>query len=281
LRLVRAKPGLPKPAAKERKPIQVLMKYFDAHNHLQDYQSKTAVSEALRLAEEAGVGLLLCNGTSPGDWAKVLELAAEHKSVIPCFGLHPWFIKEGPPGWLGVLEKSLISVPSCVGEIGLDGGKNATTQPRQEGVFISQLKLAKKLGRPACLHCVKAWGRMLEIIKEEKPGPFMFHSYGGPAEMVEELASLGAYFSFSGAIVDPKREKLRRALLAVPQGRLLFETEAPAADAPGWRAGPAGIAEVVSAAASVLGRPAEELAALSVANGEKLLGGLAVFPEGN
>ena len=77
------------------------MKYFDAHNHLQDYQSKTAVSEALRLAEEAGVGLLLCNGTSPGDWAKVLELAAEHKSVIPCFGLPPGLLRRVLPAGLG------------------------------------------------------------------------------------------------------------------------------------------------------------------------------------
>ena len=249
---------------------------FDAHNHLQYYTSGTESAEALRLAAEAGVGLMLCNGTSPGDWQKVLALAAAQKSVVPCFGLHPWFLKEAPPGWLAELESFLLRVPSGVGEIGLDGGKGATSQARQEGVFTAQLRLAKKLGRPACLHCVKAWGRMLEIIKEEKPGPFLFHSYGGPAEMVPVFASLGAYFSFSGAIMDVKREKLRQALLAVPADRLLFETEAPDADAPGWRSGPAGIAEVVSAAAQLLGKPAEELAALSWANGNKFIGELSV-----
>lgn len=249
---------------------------FDAHSHLQYYRSGTESAEALRLAAEAGVELMLCNGTSPGDWQKVLALAAAHKSVIPCFGLHPWFLKEGHPGWLETLENFLLRVPSCVGEIGLDGGKGATTQARQEGVFTAQLRLAKKLGRPACIHCVKAWGRMLEIIKEEKPGPFMFHSYGGPAEMMAGFASLGAYFSFSGAVLDPGREKLRRALSAAPAGRLLFETEAPDADAPGWRSGPAGITEVVSAAAQILGKPAEELAALSWGNGNKFMGELAV-----
>lgn len=246
--------------------------FFDAHDHLQAYSSKEASDEALRLAAQAGVETMLCSGTSPGDWEAVLALAAGNKGIVPFFGLHPWFLKEGAPGWLDALESFLLRVPSGVGEIGLDGGVNASDPARQEGVFTAQLRLAKKLGRPACLHCVKAWGRMLAVVKEEAPGPVMFHSYGGPPELVPAFAALGAYFSFSGAIMDGKREKLRRALLAVPAERLLFETEAPDADAPGWRAGPAGIVEVLSAAAAVLGRPAEELAALSWANGNRFIG---------
>jgi TatD DNase family protein len=249
-----------------------MMKFFDAHNHLQDYQAKNKFADAMRRAAETGVELMLCNGTSPNDWEAVLALAAENKSVVPCFGLHPWFIKEGAPGWLEVLESTLLRVPSCVGEIGLDGGQNATDLARQEGVFTAQLRLAKKLGRPACVHCVKAWGRMLELLAEEQPGPVMFHSYGGPAEMVPKFAALGAYFSFGGALLDKSREKLKRALKAVPADRLLFETEAPGADAPGWRGGPAGIGAVINAAAAELGKPAEELAALSLANGRKFLG---------
>ena len=249
--------------------------YFDAHSHLQEYASTRELDAALEAAKATGVKTVLCNGTSPGDWARVAELAAAAPGVIvPFFGLHPWFIKEGPPGWLEGLEGFLTGLPSGVGEIGLDGGKNGTDMARQEGVFRAQLGLAKKLGRPACIHCVKAWGRMLEILKEDRPGPFMLHSYGGPAEMVPALAELGGYFSFSGAILDPKREKLRRALLATPPERLLFETESPEPDAPGWRAGPAGILEVTAAGAALLGRTAEEAAALSRENGLRFLGGL-------
>lgn len=251
------------------------MGFFDAHAHLQFYRSGTEAAEALRLAAAAGVEVMLCNATGPGDWEAVLALAAGHKEIVPCFGLHPWFLKAAPPGWLAALESVLLRAPSCVGEIGLDGGKNAAGRARQEAVFTAQLRLAGKLGRPACLHCVKAWGSMAAILKAEKPGPFMFHSYGGPPEMVPEFAALGGYFSFGGAVLDVKRQKLRRSLLAVPADRLLFETEAPAADAPGWRAGPAGIAEVVSAAADILGRPAGELAGSSLANGKRFIGALA------
>lgn len=256
--------------------FKIMTRYFDAHSHLQEYASARELTSALAAAKAAGVELTLCCGTSPGDWEKVAALsAAACGRVIPCFGLHPWFIKEGVPGWLEALEGLLMRLPSCVGEIGLDGGKNGTDAARQEGVFRAQLGLAKKLGRPACLHCVRAWGRMLEIIKEDRPGPFLLHSYGGAPEMMADFAGLGGYFSFGGALLDPKRGKLRRALLAAPPDRLLFETEAPEPDAPGWRAAPAGIAEVTAAAAAILGKTAEETAALSRENGRIFLGALA------
>jgi TatD DNase family protein len=269
-------------------------KYFDAHNHIQNYSGP-------REAGEGSVELMLLNGTAPDDWQKVLDLAAADKRVLPCFGLHPWFINKAGPLWLEELELFLRRAPSCVGEIGLDGAKNADTE-RQEEVFTAQLKLAAKLSRPACLHCVKAWGRMLKIIKEELPGTFMLHSYGGPAEMIKDFFALGAYFSFGAAIMDPKRRKLRKALLIVPPERLLFETEPssfapallpgaskrrgsaklllseadpPVSYAPGLSLGPQGMAVLISAAAVIMGRSAESLAELSWANGIKFLGDIA------
>jgi TatD DNase family protein len=180
---------------------------------------------------------------------------------VPAFGLHPWFTAE--EGWLEKLEEFLRRVPALVGEIGLDGVKAV---PGQEERFLAQLALAGSLRRPAVLHCVKSWGHMLELLKKADLPAFMLHAYGGPAEMVKDFAGLNGYFSFGGDITDPKREKLRAALAAVPPDRLLFETESPEPGAEGWRAGPAGLAEVLAAAAGVLGRPAEELAALSLAN---------------
>ena len=255
--------GSPSEAGGFGRPFRV--RYFDAHNHIQNYSGSH---------EAAGVELTLLNGTAPDDWQKVLALATADKRVLPCFGLHPWFINKAGPLWLAELELFLKRAPSCVGEIGLDGAKNSDTA-RQEEVFTAQLKLAVKLSRPACLHCVKAWGRMMEIIKQDPPRTFMFHSYGGPAEMIKEFSSLGAYFSFGAAIMDPGREKLRKALLAVPPERLLFETEPIGPEAPGPGSGPQGMPAIISAAAAVTGRPAKELAELSWASGINFLGDTA------
>ena len=242
------------------------MLYFDAHNHLQDYPSAAALAAALAAAPPGG---MLCCPTRPGDWRRVLEIAAGDKRITPCLGVHPWFAAEAAAGWLEDLEAALPGAPACIGEIGLDGARPA---PGQEEIFRAQLGLAKKLGRPAVIHCVKSWGRLTAILKELRPAAFMLHSYGGSAELAAELAELGGYFSFSGTIMEPGRAKLRAALAAVPRGRLLFETDSPAPGAGSWRRGPAGIIEVAAAAAALLGVPAEELAELSYNNGRAFTG---------
>lgn len=246
------------------------MRYFDAHNHLQNYPSAEEEAAAMAEASSRDVEGMVCCGTGPEDWGKVLEIAGRYDSVLPAFGLHPWFSAES--GWQGRLEEFLRRVPcACVGEIGLDG---ARPRPGQEEDFASQLELARSLERPAVIHCVKSWGRLLEMLNGAGLPAFMLHSYGGSAEMVKAFAGIGGYFSFGGELKDPRRDKLRAALAAVPAERLLFETESPEGDTPGWRAGPAGISEVVEVAAALLGRPAPELAEISFNNAERFAGGM-------
>ena len=238
------------------------IRYFDAHSHLQNYRGP---------GKTGGAALTLVNGTAPDDWGDVLALSAADAGVVPCFGLHPWFIDKAGPLWLEELESCLKRAPSCVGEIGLDATKN-TDAGRQEEFLKAQLELARKLNRPACLHCVKAWGRMLKIIKKEPPAAFLLHSYVGPAEMINEFAALGAYFSFGAAITDPKRKKLQQALSTVPPERLLFETER---SGPALSSDPQELPELISTAAAVMGKPPNELAELSWNNGVRFLGDIA------
>lgn len=242
--------------------------YFDAHDHLQNFDSEQSLEDALRAAAAAGVQGMLCCGTCPEDWARVLELAGRYPALRPAFGLHPWFPAED--GWLEKLEEFLRRMPrACVGEIGLDGSRGL---PGHEENFALQLALAGRFRRPAVIHCVGSWGKLTELLKKAGLPAFMLHSYGGAPELVRDLAALGGYFSFGGELTDPKREKLRTALAAVPRGRLLFETESPEPDAPGRRAGPAGVAEVVAAAAALLGLPEEELAGTAFENARKFTG---------
>ncbi|OGS13057.1 MAG: hypothetical protein A2234_09660 [Elusimicrobia bacterium RIFOXYA2_FULL_58_8] len=236
------------------------MKYFDAHNHLQDYGSPSELAGALAAAAAAGVEGMLCCATRPGNWQRVLAIAAGGKGITPCLGVHPWFAVEVRGGWLARLEE-LLRGAAGLGEIGLDAVRATACQ---EEVFAGQLKLAKKLNRPAVIHCVGAWGRLLALLREHRPPAFLLHAYGGSPELVVNFTALGGYFSFGKEIMAPERGKLRAALKTVPRGRLLFETEAPA---PGAASGPAGIADIVAAAAGILGVEHEELAELAYRNG--------------
>lgn len=96
-------------------------------------------------------------------------------------------------------------------------------------VLRQQLELAKELNKPASVHCVRAFGDLLELMKFLGPFPagVILHSYLGSAEMVHEFSKLGAYFSFSGFLMSQKANKAKKMLKMVPPDRILLETDAP------------------------------------------------------
>ncbi len=205
------------------------MKFYDAHNHLQDDRFSGRQRELLAACEKSGVARMVVNGACESDWPQVLALAQENKIVLPSFGYHPWYLHERAPDWLATLEKFLDTVPSAVGEIGLDRWKPGLSYDGQEEVFLAQLRLASERNLPVSIHCLQAWGRMLELL-QKNPRPargFVLHSFGGPAEMIPAFAKLGAYFSFPGYFLHERKLKQRETFWHVPADRLLIETDAP------------------------------------------------------
>ena len=205
------------------------MKFCDAHNHLQDDRFGGQQKDLLTVCEKAGVARMVVNGTCEEDWPQVLALARGNKMVLPSFGYHPWHVYKRTPDWRKNLEKLLDTVPSAVGEIGIDRWKPGLDFVGQEEVFLAQLQIAAERNLPASIHCLQAWGRLLELLQNH-PRPargFALHSFGGPAEMIPALAKLGAYFSFPGYFLQARKLKQRETFKAVPADRLLIETDAP------------------------------------------------------
>jgi TatD DNase family protein len=206
------------------------MPLFDAHNHLQDERFAEARDRLVCEAISAGVKRMVVNGSCEVDWPDVARLAELYPVVLPSFGLHPWHHHERSPNWLRHLESLLITHPySAVGEIGIDRWKEGLPYDNQESVFLDQWEIARRLNRPVSIHCLKAWGRLLDLL-QANPGPtcgFLLHSYGGPAEMIDSFVRLGAYFSFPGYFLRPRKEKPRDVFRHVPSDRLLVETDAP------------------------------------------------------
>ncbi len=205
------------------------MRLYDAHNHLQDPRLAAHLDAALAACQRVGIARMVVNGSCEEDWPQVLALAKRHPFVLPSFGYHPWWVRERTAGWLDQLRRHLDTAPSAIGEIGLDRWIENPEVPLQEEMFRAQLRLAGERGLPVSIHCLKAWGRLDEILREE-PRPacgFLLHSYGGPAEMVEGFVKLGAYFSLSGYFAHERKAKQREAFKRVPRERLLFETDAP------------------------------------------------------
>ncbi|XP_011650815.2 uncharacterized protein LOC101220251 isoform X1 [Cucumis sativus] len=208
------------------------LRLFDAHCHLQDPRIFDKAPQLISAAVDSGVVRFAVNGISEKDWHLVKQLSELHPCIVPSFGLHPWYVPGRTPGWLEKLKEFFEAVPSAaVGEIGLDKGSrgreiNFTDQIE---VFQQQLELAKSLEKPASIHCVRAFGDLLNIMKSMGPFPagFILHSYLGSAEMVPEFSKLGAYFSFSGFLMSMEAKKAKKMLKMVPSDRILLETDAP------------------------------------------------------
>ncbi len=258
------------------------LRLYDAHNHLQDDRFAGRQAELLAACVREGVAGMVVNGSGETDWPAVLALAQSAADrtvalrIIPSFGYHPWYIHERSGGWLENLRRLLNENPAAaIGEIGLDRWKPGLSYDGQEEVFIAQLRLAAERNLPVSIHCLQAWGRMLEILRTE-PRPargFLLHSYGGPREMVKPLADLGAYFSLPGYFAHERKSRQRETFKAVPRDRLLIETDAPDQSLPAARNRfpltdpatgkplnqPANLRAVYEFAAELLGEPLETL----------------------
>jgi TatD DNase family protein len=221
---------------------------FDAHSHLQD--TGPIGPDHLRV---------VC-GTCESDWEAVLARADSGERVIPMLGLHPWQVDDASLEWRIRLEALLRSHRAGVGECGLDFARKDTDRIVQEAAFRAQLHLAHALHRPLAVHMVRAWGPLVDLLREEgvPPAGAMVHAYTGSPETARELQSMGVFLSFSGDLLDSGRAKLRESLLAVDASHLLMESD-----------GKAELATVVEVAAGLRGEAVWELAARTWENGQR------------
>lgn len=284
------------------------MRLCDAHNHLQDDRFVGRQDDLVAEAAEAGVTHMVVNGSGEADWPAVAALALRFPQiVVPSFGCHPWYLGERTPHWQEELIRRLDTTPGAViGEIGLDrwmlenperwraylGPEGAGAVPpsltEQETAFVTQLRLAAERNVAASIHCLRAFGRLQELLAEH-PRPargFLLHSYGGPVELVAPFAKLGAYFSFPGYFAHERKARQREVFRAVPPDRLLIETDAPdqlppealnrhplSDPATGRDLNhPANLAHIYRHLAYFLGEPVETLAARVAANFTRLFG---------
>ena len=205
------------------------MPFFDVHTHLHDERIIADIPGILARAEAADVHYMASCATMEDNFQITADLAAQYGPVLPCFGVHPWFLNTLSSCWEQVLGEHLTAHPSGVGETGLDFMTKTMDRELQIRAFSGHLALANDLMRPITIHIRKAWDRLLRILKQHGPlkVPGLIHSYSGSADLVPVLEKYNLFISFSGSVTRPNAKKTIKALAAVPLHRLLFETDTP------------------------------------------------------
>lgn len=189
------------------------------------------------LGKSTGGHLAQCviASTQESDWDDVSAYAG--KVRCRAYGVHPWFTTSRQhirDDWLDALRSRLEGDGSAIcGEIGLDGLRGSSLED-QERVFGGQLGVAAGVGRPCTVHCVKAFGKLRDVLlaSEDLPPALAMHSYGGSFEFARDLHSLlerrgvSCYFGFSW-IVNSRRKRERQldVIRRVPDRSILIETD--------------------------------------------------------
>lgn len=201
---------------------------IDAHIHLDDQRFDTDRSALIKQAQEAGITHFITPAVMASGFEKLTTLSIEYHSIVPSYGLHPYFIDQHQENDLKYLDLYLSTHQSCaVGECGLDFFLKHLDQDKQRYYFAAQIELAKKHNLPLILHARGAVDAVYKALKNANYFNAMIHSYNGSIEQTRQLIDKGLKFSFGGAICNPNAHKLHKLIKYCPLDVVMFETDAP------------------------------------------------------
>jgi TatD DNase family protein len=226
---------------------------IDTHAHLDALDDPKG---ALERARAAGVDRVVSIGTGLDSTRATLAIAQDEPSVAVAAGVHPHQAADGEQ-----LDALLDERVVAVGEIGLDFFRDYAPRDDQRRVFVAQLELAARHGKPVIVHSRAADDETAELL-ERFDGTVVLHCFSSPGLLPVAL-DRGYYVSFAGNVTYPKAPDLRDAARAVPADRILAETDCPyLAPQPvrGKRNEPAYVVHTVVSLAETRGEDAEELA---------------------
>jgi TatD DNase family protein len=207
------------------------MQLFDTHAHLDQPEFDADRAEVLSRAREAGVEHIIAIGISADTSAACVKLAESCDGVYAAVGMQPNYLAEAKPGdWDRVV--SMLDQPGVVaiGETGLDRYWDFTPFDVQQDYFDRHIRLSQERGLPFIVHmrdCDEDILVMLREARERGPLNGVMHSFTGGRAMADECLAMGLYISFAGMVTFKKSDGLRAIAAAVPDDRILIETDSP------------------------------------------------------
>lgn len=234
---------------------------FDSHAHYDDERFDEDREALLARLPQSGVAGVINCGTTLATSRTSIALAERFDYIYAAIGIHPEEAADATEADYDALLP-LYSHPKvvAVGEIGLDYYWDIPKNVQLES-FERQLILANALGKPVIIHDREAHADTLSLLKKYRPRGVM-HCYSGSVETMEELLQLGFYIGLGGAVTFKNAKKPLSVAAAVPQDRLLLETDCPyMAPVPfrGKRNDSSLIAYVAATIAAVRGEDAQTL----------------------
>jgi TatD DNase family protein len=145
------------------------------------------------------------------------------RSVAWGVGCHPGLARAIRNFSLDAFRAALASTP-VVGEVGIDGSTKVPLEA-QRAVFESVIRTMVETPRIVSVHSYRATEEVLSVIERHRPPGIVLHWWLGDEDATRRAVDLGACFS-----INASQARKWSALNAVPQDRLLTETDHPFGD---------------------------------------------------
>lgn len=207
---------------------------IDTHVHFDAFLAGDGAEAVLERARLANVWRMVAVGGSRESNRLAISIARGHPERIrAAIGYARDQAESDCPA--DELE-ALLGEPvvAAVGETGLDFERDAATRSAQIPLFERMLDVARRKTLPVVVHCRKAEEAVAERLRRHAaawPGNAgrigVLHCFTGSRDFALEMAGLGFHISFSGILTFRNANALRAVAAAVPENRLLVETDSP------------------------------------------------------
>ena len=230
------------------------------------------------------MGLVLDPGCDLPSSHAAAELAERYPHVYAAVGVHPedcdGFQDEDLTELRQLLEQPKVV---AIGEIGLDYYWSGEFVAEQVEAFVSQCRLAARLGLPVAIHTRAAWDDMCRIVGEEAKAAAetglrlrgVFHAFSEDAVTYRKLKACGDFAFGIGGVVTFRKSKLADTVREMELDDIVLETDCPyLTPAPhrGERNESAYVRFVCEKVAELKGLPPGEVAAATTANAKRIFG---------
>ena len=203
---------------------------IDSHAHLSDERLIGRVDEISADLSKEGLESVFEVGFDLQSSKSAIDLASKYDNIYAIIGTHPhdakYYDSEVEEFYLQNANKKKVL---AIGEIGLDYFYDKSERDVQRDVFARQIILADKVGLPIVLHIRDAYGDAIDILnahKDKLNHGVLLHCYSGSVEMIKQFNKYDCYYALGGAITF-KNAKKDDVITAIPENRLLVETDCP------------------------------------------------------
>jgi TatD DNase family protein len=247
---------------------------IDSHTHLELCEQSDA--ELVEAASAVGVTRMLTVGIDGASCRAALAAAEAFPQVFAAIGRHPNAAKGFDDADLAELQ-ALAAHERCVaiGETGLDFYRDGAPAEDQQRAFAAQIALARETGKPLVIHSRAADSQTLAQLADEADGvSVVMHCFSMP-DRLSECVERGYAISFAGNVTYKSATDLAEAAAAVPEERLLVETDAPYLTPQvvrKQRNQPAFVAHTLAFVAELRGVTPDELGAVVERNAARVFG---------